>query len=53
MLNEELELFKISLTTLREQLISAALEEWGNIPQEDINNIIESIPRQIRALYCS
>lgn len=32
-----------------EQLIQAALEEWANVPQEDINNLIDSMPRRIRA----
>lgn len=32
-----------------EQLIQAVLEEWGNLPQEEINNLIESMPRRIRA----
>lgn len=32
-----------------DQLIQAALEEWENLPQENINNLIESMPRRIRA----
>lgn len=31
------------------ELIQAALEEWENVPQEQINNLITSMPRRIRA----
>nr|CAH7764611.1 unnamed protein product [Callosobruchus chinensis] len=32
-----------------DQLIQAALEEWGNVPQEETNSLIDSMPRRIRA----
>lgn len=32
-----------------EQLIQTALEEWANVTEEEINNLIESIPRRIQA----
>lgn len=32
-----------------EQLIQAALEEWANVTEEEINNLIESMPRRIQA----
>lgn len=30
-----------------DQLIEAALEEWANLPQEQVDNLIRSIPRRI------
>lgn len=32
-----------------EQLNQPALEEWKNVPQENIDNIISSIPARIKA----
>lgn len=35
------------------ELVSAVTEEWLNIPQETINDLIDSMPRRLEALHAS